>query len=156
MTSWPLFRRRDHGCFVRNPGRWPPRRSGSDWFTGRNGGVRDPEMRLPGIVVSMTTAPLALVLYSASRSSSNGYVPLPLLPSSRVQIDRKGREGETHPHSADLSSLSLHPPGEPAASWKTVALGRNYSASIRVLFILYVSLPSRDQRDQSPLHIVGC
>lgn len=39
----------------------------SDWIadtqTQRNGGVREPEMRLPAILVSVITAPLALVLY---------------------------------------------------------------------------------------------
>ncbi|KAF3038059.1 hypothetical protein E8E11_005361 [Didymella keratinophila] len=39
----------------------------SDWIadrqTQRNGGVREPEMRLPAILVSIVTAPLALVLY---------------------------------------------------------------------------------------------
>ena len=41
----------------------------SDWIadfqTKRNGGVREPEMRLPAILVSVVTAPLALVLYGA-------------------------------------------------------------------------------------------
>lgn len=39
----------------------------SDWVadrqTQRNGGVREPEMRLPAILVSVVTAPLALILY---------------------------------------------------------------------------------------------
>ncbi|KAF6813337.1 hypothetical protein CSOJ01_04681 [Colletotrichum sojae] len=35
----------------------------ADWLTTRNGGVRDPEMRLPGMVISMVTTPLALILY---------------------------------------------------------------------------------------------
>jgi MFS family permease len=39
----------------------------SDWvadaLTRRNGGVREPEMRLPALSVAMVTAPLALVLY---------------------------------------------------------------------------------------------
>ncbi|KAL0938790.1 uncharacterized protein CTRU02_205400 [Colletotrichum truncatum] len=35
----------------------------ADWFTRRNGGIRYPEMRLPGMVISMITTPLALVLY---------------------------------------------------------------------------------------------
>lgn len=35
----------------------------ADYFTRRNGGVREPEMRLPAIMVSVVTAPLALVLY---------------------------------------------------------------------------------------------
>lgn len=39
----------------------------SDWIadfqTQRNGGIREPEMRLPAILVSAVTAPLALVLY---------------------------------------------------------------------------------------------
>ncbi|KAJ4989591.1 hypothetical protein SVAN01_04968 [Stagonosporopsis vannaccii] len=41
----------------------------SDWIadrqTQRNGGVREPEMRLPAILVSIVTAPVALVLYGA-------------------------------------------------------------------------------------------
>lgn len=39
----------------------------SDWvanyFTRRNGGIREPEFRLPAISVGMITAPLALILY---------------------------------------------------------------------------------------------
>jgi hypothetical protein len=35
----------------------------ADWFTKRNGGIREPEMRLPSIVISLITTPLALVLY---------------------------------------------------------------------------------------------
>lgn len=35
----------------------------ADWFTRRNGGVRDPEMRLPATIPSLITTPLALVLY---------------------------------------------------------------------------------------------
>ncbi|TQN69422.1 putative MFS-type transporter [Colletotrichum shisoi] len=35
----------------------------ADWFTRRNGGIRDPEMRLPGMMISLVTTPLALVLY---------------------------------------------------------------------------------------------
>ncbi|KPM42917.1 hypothetical protein AK830_g3653 [Neonectria ditissima] len=35
----------------------------ADYFTKRNGGIREPEMRLPAMIVSMVTGPLALVLY---------------------------------------------------------------------------------------------
>jgi MFS family permease len=35
----------------------------ADWLTQRNGGVRDPEMRLPAMIPSLITTPLALVLY---------------------------------------------------------------------------------------------
>lgn len=35
----------------------------ADWFTKRNGGLREPEMRLPSIGVSLITTPLALVLF---------------------------------------------------------------------------------------------
>lgn len=35
----------------------------ADYLTKRNGGVREPEMRLPAIMISVVTAPLALVLY---------------------------------------------------------------------------------------------
>ncbi|TGJ85875.1 hypothetical protein E0Z10_g2863 [Xylaria hypoxylon] len=35
----------------------------ADWFTRRNGGIRDPEMRLPAIALSLITTPLALILY---------------------------------------------------------------------------------------------
>lgn len=37
----------------------------ADFFTRRNGGVREPEMRLPAIAVSLVTTPLALLLYGA-------------------------------------------------------------------------------------------
>jgi hypothetical protein len=35
----------------------------ADFLTKRNGGVREPEMRLPTIVISCITTPLALILY---------------------------------------------------------------------------------------------
>lgn len=35
----------------------------ADYFTRRNGGIREPEMRLPIIVLSLISTPLALVLY---------------------------------------------------------------------------------------------
>jgi MFS family permease len=35
----------------------------ADWFTRRNDGVRDPEMRLPAMLPSLITTPLALLLY---------------------------------------------------------------------------------------------
>ncbi|KAJ9133397.1 Mfs transporter [Pleurostoma richardsiae] len=35
----------------------------ADYFTRRNGGVREPEMRLPAIMISVITGPLSLVLY---------------------------------------------------------------------------------------------
>jgi hypothetical protein len=39
----------------------------SDWtanyFTKRNGGIREPEFRLPSISIGMITSPLALILY---------------------------------------------------------------------------------------------
>ena len=35
----------------------------ADYFTRRNGGIREPEMRLPAIMISVITGPLALALY---------------------------------------------------------------------------------------------
>ncbi|KAI3400270.1 hypothetical protein diail_3651 [Diaporthe ilicicola] len=35
----------------------------ADYFTSKNGGIREPEMRLPAILPSLITTPLALVLY---------------------------------------------------------------------------------------------
>lgn len=35
----------------------------ADYFTKRNGGIREPEMRLPAIAVSLITTPLALLLF---------------------------------------------------------------------------------------------
>lgn len=35
----------------------------ADFFTKRNGGLREPEMRLPAIMISVITTPLALLLY---------------------------------------------------------------------------------------------
>ncbi|KAH8196873.1 hypothetical protein TruAng_008955 [Truncatella angustata] len=35
----------------------------ADWFTKRNGGIRDPEMRLPAMTLCLITTPLSLVLY---------------------------------------------------------------------------------------------
>jgi hypothetical protein len=41
----------------------------ADIFTKRNGGIREPEMRLPAISISVITAPLALVLYGVGISN---------------------------------------------------------------------------------------
>lgn len=35
----------------------------ADYFTKKNGGVREPEMRIPAIIISILAAPTALVLY---------------------------------------------------------------------------------------------
>jgi hypothetical protein len=35
----------------------------ADYFTRRNNGIREPEMRLPAIMVGAITGPLALALY---------------------------------------------------------------------------------------------
>lgn len=35
----------------------------ADWFTKRNNGIRDPEMRLPAMMLCLLTTPLALILY---------------------------------------------------------------------------------------------
>ncbi|KAH7141089.1 major facilitator superfamily domain-containing protein [Dactylonectria macrodidyma] len=35
----------------------------ADYFTRRNGGIREPEMRLPAIMISLITGPLSLALY---------------------------------------------------------------------------------------------
>ncbi|KAI1082805.1 major facilitator superfamily domain-containing protein [Whalleya microplaca] len=35
----------------------------ADWFTKRNGGIRDPEMRLPAMILCLVSTPLALILY---------------------------------------------------------------------------------------------
>ncbi|TVY88518.1 putative MFS-type transporter [Lachnellula willkommii] len=37
----------------------------ADFFTKRNGGFREPEMRLPAVMISVITTPLALLLYGA-------------------------------------------------------------------------------------------
>jgi hypothetical protein len=35
----------------------------ADYFTKRNGGIREPEMRLPAIIFSLISTPLSLILY---------------------------------------------------------------------------------------------
>jgi hypothetical protein len=35
----------------------------ANWFTQRNGGIREPEMRLPSILIAVVASPLGLVLY---------------------------------------------------------------------------------------------
>jgi hypothetical protein len=42
----------------------------ADFFTRRNGGIREPEFRLPAIMVSLITGPLALVLYGVGINNS--------------------------------------------------------------------------------------
>lgn len=50
----------------------------SDWvadaLTRRNGGIREPEMRLPAILVSVVTAPLALTLYGVGINNHLSWV----------------------------------------------------------------------------------
>lgn len=38
----------------------------ADHFTKKNGGIRDPEMRLPAMILSLIAAPISLVLYGVS------------------------------------------------------------------------------------------
>lgn len=42
----------------------------ANFFTRRNGGVRDPEFRLPAMMIGLVTTPLALVLYGVSLEHS--------------------------------------------------------------------------------------
>ncbi|KAK1600643.1 uncharacterized protein LY79DRAFT_26618 [Colletotrichum navitas] len=153
MTSWPLLSRRDHESFVRNHGHLGDRlRTGSPYETAVS------EIRRCDYLAWSLASSRHHWHWCYTRHREAAALDMShcrYWPSSRAQVDRKGREGKTHPHSADLSSLSLHPPGESATSWKTVTLGRNYFSSVRVLFILYFSLRNLDQRDQSPLHLVG-
>jgi Mn2+/Fe2+ NRAMP family transporter len=41
----------------------------ADWLTKRNNGIREPEMRLPTITISMICCPLSLILYGVGVSS---------------------------------------------------------------------------------------
>ncbi|KAL4947829.1 major facilitator superfamily domain-containing protein, partial [Aspergillus filifer] len=51
------------GCFLGTFAGGPFSDWVADWFTKRNGGLREPEMRLPAIALSVVCAPLSLVLY---------------------------------------------------------------------------------------------
>ncbi|KAL4798795.1 putative MFS transporter [Aspergillus venezuelensis] len=51
------------GCFLGTFAGGPFSDWVADWFTKRNGGIREPEMRLPAIALSVVCAPLSLVLY---------------------------------------------------------------------------------------------
>ena len=42
----------------------------ADFFTKRNGGIREPEMRLPAIMIGLITTPLGLVLYGVGIDKS--------------------------------------------------------------------------------------
>lgn len=42
----------------------------ADFFTRRNNGIREPEMRLPAMLISLVTGPLGLVLYGAGIDKS--------------------------------------------------------------------------------------
>ncbi|KAK4230533.1 major facilitator superfamily domain-containing protein [Podospora fimiseda] len=46
----------------------------ADYFTKRNGGVRDPEMRLPAMIPAMITSPLALVLFGVAIQSKMHWI----------------------------------------------------------------------------------
>ncbi|KAL7953114.1 hypothetical protein V8C34DRAFT_318462 [Trichoderma compactum] len=43
----------------------------ADYFTKKNGGVREPEMRIPAIIISILAAPTALVLYGVGIQNIN-------------------------------------------------------------------------------------
>jgi hypothetical protein len=51
------------GCFLGTFAGGPFSDWVADYFTKRNGGIREPEMRLPAIIPSVIAAPLSLVLY---------------------------------------------------------------------------------------------
>lgn len=51
------------GCFLGTFAGGPFSDWVADYFTRRNGGIREPEMRLPAIIPSVIAAPLSLVLY---------------------------------------------------------------------------------------------
>jgi MFS family permease len=51
------------GCFLGTFAGGPFSDWVADYFTKRNGGIREPEMRLPAIALSVICAPLSLVLY---------------------------------------------------------------------------------------------
>lgn len=51
------------GCFLGTFAGGPFSDWVADYFTKRNGGIREPEMRLPAIALSVVCAPLSLVLY---------------------------------------------------------------------------------------------
>lgn len=42
----------------------------ADYFTRRNGGIREPEMRLPAMIPSLITTPLGLILYGVGIQKS--------------------------------------------------------------------------------------
>lgn len=46
----------------------------ADYFTRRNGGVRDPEMRLPAMIPALITSPLALVLFGVAIQRSMHWI----------------------------------------------------------------------------------
>lgn len=54
------------GCFLGTFAGGPFSDWVADYFTKRNGGIREPEMRLPAIALSVVCAPLSLVLYGCS------------------------------------------------------------------------------------------
>jgi hypothetical protein len=51
------------GGFLAIPAGGPVGETVANWFTVRNGGIREPEFRLPAIGISLITAPLGLLLY---------------------------------------------------------------------------------------------
>ena len=73
----------------------------ADYFTQRNGGIREPEMRLPAIMISVITGPLALVLYGVGikyklhwivPTLGIGFSKLIILNSSCSSADAKGSQ----------------------------------------------------------------
>lgn len=82
----------------------------SDWIadkqTQRNGGVREPEMRLPAILVSVVTAPLALVLYGVGIQYKLHWIcPTIALGLSKSFLSCQMDE-------ANIPSQFLHRPGD--------------------------------------------
>jgi hypothetical protein len=90
----------------------------ADVFTRRNGGVREPEMRLPAIAVSVVTTPLALALFGVGiQSKLHWMCPTVGLGLRECPFESPGlwwcsvRPSSRMPNTANTASQLLHHPG---------------------------------------------
>jgi MFS family permease len=70
----------------------------ADYFTQRNNGIREPEMRLPAIIPSVIAAPLALLLYGLGIANQwHWMVPTFGLGLRKISLLQKGKKNPLTP-----------------------------------------------------------
>ncbi|RDW80765.1 MFS general substrate transporter-7 [Coleophoma crateriformis] len=73
------------GGIIAMPAGGPVGEAVANYFTTRNGGIREPEFRLPAIAISIITAPLGLILYGYGLQNKLNFM-IPVLGLSLVSF----------------------------------------------------------------------